>query len=156
MPSSRALTEYGDKDNSDLSERFKIGTDDFPQFRLWTKGKDSTTEPVKFNGAKKSEEFMKFIQTNAGVWVGLPGQVKELDSLAKEFGSAKDKASIIAKAGKVKVDEKDADSAKYYTKACRRPPPAAAASRLSLASQLRAVLLWAALTRARSVVRCGR
>ena len=150
MPSSCALTEYGDKDNSDLSERFKIGADDFPQFRLWTKGKDSTKEPVKFSGAKKSEEFMKFIQSNAGVWVGLPGQVKELDSLAKEFGSAKDKASIIAKAGKVKVDEKDADSAKYYTKARRRPPPAAAASRLPLASQSRAVLLWAALTRARS------
>ena len=110
------VSEYGDKDNSDLSERFKIGADDFPQFRLWTKGKDSTKEPVKFSGAKKSEEFMKFIQSNAGVWVGLPGQVKELDSLAKEFGSAKDKASIIAKAGKVKVDEKDADSAKYYTK----------------------------------------
>ena len=129
MPSSRALTEYGDKDNSDLSERFKIGTDDFSQYRLWTKGKDSTAEPVKFSGAKKSEEFMKFIQSNAGVWVGLPGQVKELDSLAKEFGSAKDKASIIAKAGKLKLDEKDAESAKYYTKARRRPPPAAAASR---------------------------
>ena len=92
MPSSRALTEYGDKDNSDLAERFKIGTDDFPQYRLWTKGKDASKEPVKFTAAKKSEEFMKFIQTNAGVWVGLPGQVKELDALAKEFGSAKDKA----------------------------------------------------------------
>ena len=92
MPASRALSEYGDKDNSDLAERFKISTDDFPQYRLWTKGKDSTKEPVKFTAAKKSEEFMKFIQTNAGVWVGLPGQVKELDALAKEFGSAKDKA----------------------------------------------------------------
>ena len=85
MPASRALSEYGDKDNSDLAERFKISTDDFPQYRLWTKGKDSTKEPVKFTAAKKSEEFMKFIQTNAGVWVGLPGQVKELDLLAKEF-----------------------------------------------------------------------
>merc|ERR1719238_579186 len=59
---------------------------------------------------------MKFIQTNAGVWVGLPGQVKELDALAKEFGSAKDKAAIIAKAEKLQVDDKDAESAKYYTK----------------------------------------
>merc|ERR1719284_835711 len=30
-------------------------------------------------GDKDNEEFMKFIQANAGVWVGLPGQVKELD-----------------------------------------------------------------------------
>ena len=36
-------------------------------------------------------------------------------------GSAKDKASIIAKAGKLKLDEKDAESAKYYTKARHRP-----------------------------------
>jgi len=110
------VSEYGDKDNSDISERFKIGADDFPQFRLWTKGKDSTKEPIKFTGGKKAEEFMKFIQSNAGVWVGLPGQVKELDLLAKEFASAKDKASVIAKAGKLKLDDKDADSGKYYAK----------------------------------------
>jgi len=110
------VSEYGDKDNSDLSARFNIATEDFPQYRLWTKGKDSTKEPIKFSGDKKSEEFMKFIQTSAGVWVGLPGQVKELDLLAKEFASAKDKASIIAKAEKLKLDEKDADSGKYYTK----------------------------------------
>merc|ERR1719253_1400066 len=47
------VSEYGDKDNSDLSERFKIGTDDFPQYRLWTKGKDASKEPVKFTAAKK-------------------------------------------------------------------------------------------------------
>merc|ERR1712106_689485 len=110
------VSEYGDKDNSDISERFKVGADDFPQFRLWTKGKDSTKEPIKFTGGKKAEEFMKFIQSNAGVWVGLPGQVKELDLLAKEFASAKDKASVIAKAGKLKLDDKDADSGKYYAK----------------------------------------
>merc|ERR1712194_489118 len=99
------VSEYGDKDNSDISERFKIGADDFPQFRLWTKGKDSTKEPIKFTGGKKAEEFMKFIQSNAGVWVGLPGQVKELDLLAKEFAG-----------GKEKLDDKDADSGKYYAK----------------------------------------
>ena len=50
------------------------------------------------------------------MWIGLPGQVKELDALAKEFASAKDKAAVIKKAEKVSVDEKDADSAKYYVK----------------------------------------
>ena len=85
MPSSCAPAEYGDKDNSDLSTRFSIEAESFPQFRLWLKGKDASKEPIKFSGAKKSEEFMKFVQSNAGVWVGLPGQVKELDLLAKEF-----------------------------------------------------------------------
>ena len=81
----RCAAEYGDKDNSDIAERFSIKTDDFPQYRLWKKGSDASKDPVKFSGDKKNEEFMKFIQTNAGVWVGLPGQVKELDALAKEF-----------------------------------------------------------------------
>merc|ERR1719337_426276 len=110
------VSEYGDKDNSDIADRFSIKTDDFPQYRLWKKGSDASKDPVKFSGDKKNEEFMKFIQTNAGVWVGLPGQVKELDALAKEFASAKDKAAVIKKAEKFKADEKDADSAKYYAK----------------------------------------
>ena len=50
------------------------------------------------------------------MWIGLPGQIKALDALAKEFGGAKDKKAVIKKAEKVKVDEKDADSAKYYVK----------------------------------------
>merc|ERR1719316_1031644 len=28
------VSEYGDKDNSDISERFSIKSDDFPQYRL--------------------------------------------------------------------------------------------------------------------------
>lgn len=110
------VSEYGDKDNSDLATRFAISSEDFPQYRLWTKGTDSSKEPVKFSGDKKSDEFMKFIQSNAGVWVGLPGQVQELDVLAKEFVSATNKAEVIAKAGSLKLDDKDVDSAKYYTK----------------------------------------
>merc|ERR1719486_1759165 len=46
------VSEYGDKDNSDISERFSISSDDFPQYRLWTKGNDATKEPVKFTGDK--------------------------------------------------------------------------------------------------------
>merc|ERR1712139_592585 len=67
-------------------------------------------------GDKKADAFLRFVQEKAGVWVGLPGQVKELDALAKEFMSAKDRAKIVKKAEAVKVDEKDADSAKYYAK----------------------------------------
>ena len=59
------------------------------------------------------------------MWIGLPGQVKELDALAKEFASAKDKAAVIKKAEKVSVDEKDADSAKYYVKVMTKASDAA-------------------------------
>jgi len=109
------VSEYGDKDNSDIAERFSIKSDDFPQFRFWAKG---STEPVTYSGAKKEEEFLRFLQEKAGVWIGLPGQVKELDMLAAEFGKATDKAAVIAKAEAAakSVDAKDADAAKYYVK----------------------------------------
>ena len=79
------VSEYGDKDNSDLADKFSIKTDDFPQYRLWKKGMTSTDEPIKFSGEKKADEFLRFVQEKAGAWIGLAGQVKALDEIAKEF-----------------------------------------------------------------------
>ena len=31
------VSEYGDKENSDISERYKIKSDEFPQYRLCTR-----------------------------------------------------------------------------------------------------------------------
>lgn len=77
--------EYGDKDNSDLSERYGIKSEDFPQYRFWGKGSPSSSDPVPFTGAKKKDNFLRFIQDKAGAWIGLAGQVKAFDALAKEF-----------------------------------------------------------------------
>merc|ERR1719284_209638 len=46
------VSEYGDKDNSDIAERFAIKTEDFPQYRLFLKGAD-VAAPIKFAGDKK-------------------------------------------------------------------------------------------------------
>jgi len=110
------VSEYGDKDNSDISERFSIKSDDFPQYRFWGKGKASSTDPVSYSADKKKDDFLRFIQEKAGAWIGLAGQVKEMDILAKEFMTASDKAAVAKKAAAVEVDEKDADAAKYYVK----------------------------------------
>ena len=110
------VSEYGDKDNSDLSEKYQIKADDFPQYRLWLKGKSSKDTPLAFKGEKKSDGFLRFAQSEAGVWVGLPGQVQAFDALAKEFG--KDAKGALKKAEKAaeKIGAADADSAKYYVK----------------------------------------
>ena len=76
-----AAAEYGDKDNSDLSERFGVKTEDFPAYFFWAKGSASSATPIKYSGEKKSDDFLRFIQEKADVWIGLPGQVKELDAL---------------------------------------------------------------------------
>ena len=111
------VSEYGDKDNSDLSERFSIKSDDFPQYRLFMKGTASSGTPTAYAGEKKYEGFMRFAQEKAGVWIGLPGQLKELDALAKEYMKG-DKKAVLAKAEKVakSLEDKDADSGKYYVK----------------------------------------
>jgi len=110
------VSEYGDKDNSDLSDRYAIKSDDFPQYRLWKKGSMSSADPTKFAGEKKSDAFLRFVQAEADVWVGLAGQVKELDVLAKTFAADPAGSLSKAQAAASKVDEKDADYAKYYVK----------------------------------------
>jgi len=112
------VSEYGDKDNADLAQRFSVKSEDFPQYRFWPKGSSSSSDPVKYSGEKKADAFVRFMQEKAGVWVGLPGQIKELDAIVKEFVQAIDKAPVIkrAEAAASAVAEKDADGAKYYLK----------------------------------------
>jgi len=106
------VSEYGDKDNSDIAERFSIKSDDFPQYRLWKKGMAASVEPIKFTGAKKADEFLRFVQEKAGAWIGLPGQIKALDELAKEFIGG---ADVLAKAEAAAAGLTE-DTAKYYVK----------------------------------------
>ena len=110
------VSEYGDKDNSDLSDRYSIKSDAFPQYRFWAKGTPASKDPVAFSGDKKKDEFLRFLQEKAGVWIGLPGQVKEMDVLAKEFKGASDKKAIITKAEAAAGTVDDKEAAKYYLK----------------------------------------
>jgi len=113
------VSEYGDKDNSDLAERFKINSEDFPQYRLFTKGTNSYAEPLVYTGEKKSDEFLRFVQDKAGAWIGLPGQIKELDALAKEFIGATDKDAVLKKAEEAAAASKE-ETAKYYIKVMQK------------------------------------
>jgi endoplasmic reticulum protein 29 len=115
------VSEYGDKDNSDIAERYSIKSEDFPQYRLFTKGTPSSGQPIVYSGDKKYDAFLRFLQEKAGVWIGLPGQVKTLDELAKEFVSG-DKKKVIKKAEAAAgaLEAKDADSGKYYVKVMQK------------------------------------
>ena len=72
----------------------------------------------RYSGEKKSDAFLRFMQEKAGVWVGLPGQIKEFDALIKQFLKATDKAPVLERAAAAAsaVSIKDADGAKYYLK----------------------------------------
>jgi len=107
------VSEYGDKDNSDIAEKLSIKSDDFPQYRLWKKG---SKEPLVYKGDKKEDAFLRFAQAEADIWVGLTGQLKEFDALAKAFPGDKAGSLKKAEAAAKGAGEKDADSAKYYVK----------------------------------------
>merc|ERR1719198_2519462 len=109
------VSEYGDKDNNDIAERFSIKSDDFPQYRLWKKGMTSSDDPIKFTGDKKADEFLRFVQEKAGAWIGLPGQIKDLDEIAKEFISSGKSADVLKKAETAAAGYTE-DTAKYYVK----------------------------------------
>ena len=80
------------------------------------KGTPSSGEAVAYKGEKKSDGFLRFVQAEAGVWVGLPGQLKEFDAIAKGFGEDAKGSLAKAEAAAKAAGEKDADSAKYYVK----------------------------------------
>ena len=69
--------------------------------------------PVPFEGEESKDNFLRFVQEKAGVWVGMPGQVKELHVLAKGFAAASDAEKQAA----LKTAEASKDEAgKYYAK----------------------------------------
>ena len=55
--------DYGEKENSDLAERFGIKKEDFPHYKLFVQGRD----PVDFTGDEtKADEIKKFLIKETG------------------------------------------------------------------------------------------
>jgi len=80
------VKDFGNKDNSDLAQRYNIKKDDFPVVLLFIQGK---SEPIRFTPERESDftgEYLKrFIRSRSRVYLGLPGCVERLDKLAEEF-----------------------------------------------------------------------
>ncbi|KAG8233421.1 hypothetical protein J437_LFUL013415 [Ladona fulva] len=80
------VKDYGDQENSDLAERYKVSKEDFPVIKLFVEGK---TDPFTFSPAT-SEEFTadnikKFIRSTSGIYIGLPGCLEDFDRLVTTF-----------------------------------------------------------------------
>merc|ERR1719498_1722160 len=56
-----AVTDYGDKENSDLSDRFSIAESDFPAYRLFRKGAP-TSEAVPFTSSISADALVRFVR----------------------------------------------------------------------------------------------
>ncbi|XP_049794031.1 endoplasmic reticulum resident protein 29 [Schistocerca nitens] len=118
------VKDYGEKENSDLAERFKVTKDDFPVVKLFLQGKE---EPVTFTDTDfTADNIKKFIRKYSGIHIGLPGCLETFDKLAGKFSETNDKEAkktILREAEdewdktKGKVDQQKAET---YVKMMRK------------------------------------
>ena len=77
---------FGDPENHDLSVRFQLNQGMLPEYILFKrKGKDF--DLTRYGSDLQVDELRQFLQHKTGIWMGLPGCVKELDQLAHAFVS---------------------------------------------------------------------
>ena len=112
-PEDEDFDENAWRENQDLAERFSVSLEAFPKYFFFPADWKDGSAPVPFEGEESKDNFLRFVQEKAGVWVGMPGQVKELHVLAKGFAAASDAEKQAA----LKTAEASKDEAgKYYAK----------------------------------------
>merc|ERR1712217_841801 len=75
------VQEYGDKENDDLRERFKLTKDDFPAYFLFN---EANKEGLRYSGAIKAADMAAWLRRQK---VAAPaiGTIAEPDEIAKAF-----------------------------------------------------------------------
>lgn len=119
------IKDFGNKDNTDLADRFNIKKEEYPAILLFIHGKK---EPYKFvtetDDQFTSENIKRFIKSKSGIYIGLPGCIEKLDKLAEQFKSAKekDRQEILSKAKiyEETLSEAQRAAAKVYIKTMER------------------------------------
>ncbi|XP_011564377.3 endoplasmic reticulum resident protein 29 [Plutella xylostella] len=111
------VKDYGDRDNEVLAQRFNVKKEDFPVVKLLIRGK----EPINFDDSKAgftSDSLRRFIRENTGIYLSLPGAVKELDAVANKFMKAnnEDRKKLLEETESVMktLSEKDKAYGKIY------------------------------------------
>jgi len=82
------VKDYGEKENADLAERYKVNKDDFPVVKLFVAG---VSEPYTFSDSEfTADNIKKFIRAKSNVHIGLPGCLEAFDKIAAKFSQAID------------------------------------------------------------------
>ncbi|CAH0595127.1 unnamed protein product [Chrysodeixis includens] len=109
------VKDYGEKDNEGLAKKYGATKDNFPVVKLFVKGKP---EPIPFDDSKgfSSDELRRFVREHTGLYLSLPGCVKELDKLAIQFMKAKkdERKKILKKTEEVQKTLGKESSGKIY------------------------------------------
>lgn len=115
------ISEYGEKENEDLREKFQVKKEDYPVFKLFKQGQK---EPVDFSQSVTSEELARFVRLESGLWLGKANTLENFDKLVANFlKSGKEKYDeLIEKAEEAlgAVEEKNKQTAKMYVNTMKK------------------------------------
>lgn len=78
------VKDYGEKENSNLAQKYGVLKDDFPVVKLFKQGQ---SEPISFgtNNEFNTDNLKKFIRSNSGVYIGCTGCIQAFDKLVEKF-----------------------------------------------------------------------
>jgi len=103
----------GWRDNQDIPTRYSLSLEALPHYVFYPAGFKSKDTPIIYEGEQTKDGFLRFLQDKAGVWIGLPGQVKELHALAKAYAAA---SADVKKSSLAEAMKYTDDAGKYYAK----------------------------------------
>ncbi|XP_067862071.1 endoplasmic reticulum resident protein 29-like [Heptranchias perlo] len=78
------ISDYGEKENSELGVKYNVEKDDYPIYLLFING--DLENPVRYTSEINQDTIQQWLKSK-GVWVGMLGCLEEYDSLAMEFRS---------------------------------------------------------------------
>ncbi|XP_002940171.3 endoplasmic reticulum resident protein 29 [Xenopus tropicalis] len=112
------ISDYGDKLNLELAEKFNLDKEKFPYYYLFVNG--NIANPVIYVGPVKTSAIQLWLKTQ-GVYLGMPGCIEQYDALAGEFllTTEKEKQSnllIRARALMAEAGESEKHAAEQYIK----------------------------------------
>ena len=118
------ISDYGEKENVDLADKYGITKEQYPVYRLFING---DLEGIPYKGdTKRANEIKKFLMTEAGLWLGLPDCLQQFDLLVTKFYKASDndkRTAVVTEAEKEaeKIkDEMEKNSAEMYIKTMKK------------------------------------